>query len=280
MLASLYLSFTEYSLLSPPEWIGGKNYVDMVSDTRLQKSLVRHLHLRARLGAAPTRCRAGPGTRLDTWHAGALDLPVGLLPPIAWRGSIAIAILWRQIFGSDGLVNQFLALFGIDGPGWISDPGTALGSLVLLNVWTFGAPMVIFLAGPAPDPSRCTTRRPPIDGASPLAKLPIHHVAAAVPDHLLQPGAAGDRRRSRPSPRRSCVCGGSGGPADSTLFYTLYLYQQGFGQLEHGLRLGDGVAPARHRRCADRGQLPRVPVLGVPRGLIRARAANWSSTSC
>ena len=51
------------------------------------------------------------------------------------------------MFGIDGLVNQFLALFGIEGQGWVSDPDTALGTLVILHVWTFGAPMIIFLAG-------------------------------------------------------------------------------------------------------------------------------------
>src|SRR5699024_7458999 len=51
------------------------------------------------------------------------------------------------IFGSDGLINQVLAIFGINGPTWIADPDFALGTLIVLNVWTFGSPMVIFLAG-------------------------------------------------------------------------------------------------------------------------------------
>ena len=73
--------------------------------------------------------------------------------PSLLGASVAIAILWRQIFGADGLVNAVLGSFGIEGQGWISDPDTALGTLIMLHVWTFGAPMVIFLAGPAADPA-------------------------------------------------------------------------------------------------------------------------------
>src|SRR5699024_1216386 len=62
--------------------------------------------------------------------------------------SVAISILWRQMFGANGLVNQLLGMLGLEGmPGWVSNPETALGTIVLLNVWTFGSPMIIFLAG-------------------------------------------------------------------------------------------------------------------------------------
>ena len=62
--------------------------------------------------------------------------------------SVAIAVLWRQIFGTEGLVNQVLQAVGINSTiGWVSDPSYALWTIVLLHVWTFGSPMVIFLAG-------------------------------------------------------------------------------------------------------------------------------------
>ena len=63
------------------------------------------------------------------------------------RTSVAIAVLWRQLFASDGLVNSFLAQFGIEGPSWISHPNYALWTLIVLAVWQFGSPMIIFLAG-------------------------------------------------------------------------------------------------------------------------------------
>ncbi len=50
--------------------------------------------------------------------------------PSLLGASVAIAILWRQIFGVDGLVNAVLGWFGIEGQGWISNPDTALGTLM------------------------------------------------------------------------------------------------------------------------------------------------------
>src|SRR5690625_6503056 len=66
--------------------------------------------------------------------------------PSLLGASVAIAILWRQMFGANGLVNQLLGALGFTGmPGWVSNPDTALGTLILLHVWTCGAPMIIVL---------------------------------------------------------------------------------------------------------------------------------------
>src|SRR5262249_39059536 len=61
--------------------------------------------------------------------------------------SIAVSVLWRNMFGLEGYINQILSLIGIQGPAWISNPSTALGTLILLNTWQFGSTMIIFLAG-------------------------------------------------------------------------------------------------------------------------------------
>ena len=67
--------------------------------------------------------------------------------PSLLGASVAIAILWRQIFARDGLVNDFLSIFGIVGPSWISSPQYSLWTIIILAVWQFGSPMIIFLAG-------------------------------------------------------------------------------------------------------------------------------------
>src|SRR5690606_5669592 len=68
--------------------------------------------------------------------------------PSLLGSSVAIAVLWRQLFASDGLVNMVLwQLFGYEGPSWISNPNYSLYTLVILSVWQFGSPMIIFLAG-------------------------------------------------------------------------------------------------------------------------------------
>src|SRR5205823_1358138 len=70
--------------------------------------------------------------------------------PSLLGGSVAVSIMWREIFGADGLINKALALLGIvgpSGPSWISTPQYALYTLIALHVWQFGSPMLIFLAG-------------------------------------------------------------------------------------------------------------------------------------
>ena len=232
MFASLFLSFTEYSLLSPPEWIGAENYADMLSDTRLQKSLLvtfTYVFVSVPLQLAAALVLA---LVLDRGIRGLAIYRSAFYLPSLLGGSIAIAILWRQMFGSDGLVNQFLALFGIDGPGWISDPGTALGSLVLLNVWTFGAPMVIFLAGLRQIPEMYYEAAA-IDGAGrwrSFLSITLPLLSPIIFFNLVLQVIGSFQTFTQ----AFVVSGGTGGPADSTLFYTLYLYQQGFGQLNMG----------------------------------------------
>ncbi|MBP2412348.1 multiple sugar transport system permease protein [Arthrobacter stackebrandtii] len=232
MLASLYLSFTDYNLLQSPNWIGLDNFARMLKDTRLHNSL----------GVTFTYVLVGVPIQLAVALLIALVLDKGIrgLPfyrsvfylPSLLGGSVAIAILWKQIFGTTGLVNQLLALIGIQGPGWISDPSTALGSIILLHVWTFGAPMIIFLAGLRQIPAMYYEAAD-VDGASTWQKF----IKITIP--LLSPiiffnlvlqiiGAFQSFTQA------FIVSGGSGGPSDSTMFFTLYLYQKGFGQFDMG----------------------------------------------
>jgi multiple sugar transport system permease protein len=232
MAASLYLSFTDYNLLQAPEWIGFENFERMMDDTRLLNSLrvtflfvfiSVPLQLIAALVLALVLDR---GLRGMGFYRSVYYLPSLL------GGSVAIAVLWRQIFGTEGLVNQVLAFFGVQGQGWISDPSTALGTLMILNIWTFGAPMIIFLAGLRQIPAMYYEAAS-VDGASKLRQL----VTITLP--LLSPiiffnlvlqiiGAFQSFTQA------FVVSGGTGGPADSTMFYTLYLYQKGFGNFDMG----------------------------------------------
>jgi multiple sugar transport system permease protein len=153
--------------------------------------------------------------------------------PSLLGSSVAVAILLRQIFGTTGLVNQLLQFLGVESPpGWISNPDTALGAIILLHVWTFGSPMIIFLAGLRQIP-RMYYEAAEVDGASRWTRF----VSITLP--LLSPiiffnlvlqliGAFQSFTQA------FIVSGGSGGPSDSTMFYTLYLYQKGFGQLDMG----------------------------------------------
>jgi multiple sugar transport system permease protein len=232
MAASLYLSFTDYNLLQAPEWIGLENFTRMMEDTRLMKSLrVTFLFVFISvplqlIAALVLALVLDKGLRGMGFYRSVYYLPSLL------GGSVAIAVLWRQIFGTEGLVNQVLAFFGVQGQGWISDPSTALGTLMILNVWTFGAPMIIFLAGLRQIPAMYYEAAS-VDGASKLRQLATITLPLLTPiiffNLVLQIIGA-----FQSFTQAFVVSGGTGGPADSTMFYTLYLYQKGFGNFDMG----------------------------------------------
>lgn len=232
MIASLYLSFTDYNLLQSPNWIGLDNFIRMFHDTRLMNSL----------GVTFTYVLVGVPLQLALalLIAFVLDRGIRGLPlyrsifylPSLLGGSVAIAILWKQMFGTTGLVNQVLAMVGIHGPGWISDPKTALGSIILLHVWTFGAPMIIFLAGLRQIPVMYYEAAD-VDGVSrwqKFWKITIPLLSPIIFFNLVLQIIGAFQSFTQ----AFIVSGGNGGPSDSTMFFTLYLYQKGFGQFDMG----------------------------------------------
>ena len=246
MMMSLYLAFTDYNLLQPPEWTGLDNFTRMFGDARLHNSL----------RVTFTYVLVGVPLQLAVALLIALVLDKGLrgLPfyrsvfylPSLLGGSVAIAILWKQIFGTTGLVNQVLAMFGIEGPAGSPIRARALGSMILLHVWTFGAPMVIFLAGLRQIPNMYYEAAS-VDGASTLQKfwritLPL--LSPIIFFNLVLQIIGSFQSFTQ----AFIVSGGNGGPADSTMFYTLYLYQKGFGQFDMGYASAMAWFARHHRR--------------------------------
>jgi multiple sugar transport system permease protein len=232
LLASLYFSFTDYNLIGEHSWVGLENYARMLDDARLHNSLkVTFVYV---FVSVPLQLMLALALAM-VLDRGVRGLPlyrsVYYLPSLL-GGSVAIAILWRQVFGANGLINQVLGFFGIQGEGWVSHPDYALGTLIVLNVWTFGAPMVIFLAGLRQIP-RMYYEAASVDGAGPVRKFWHITVPLLTPiiffNLVLQIINA-----FQTFTQAFIVSGGTGGPSDSTMFYTLYLYQRGFGSFEMG----------------------------------------------
>src|SRR5690606_29474085 len=152
--------------------------------------------------------------------------------PSLLGASVAIAILWRQLFAGDGLVNRVLLLFGIEGPSWISNPNYSLWTLIALSVWQFGSPMIIFLAGMRQIPQDMYEAAS-MDGASRWRQFWKITVPLLTPviffNFIIQ--TIESFKAFTPA---FIISGGTGGPIDSTLFYTLYLYQEAFGFLRMG----------------------------------------------
>ncbi|MBO0744054.1 MAG: sugar ABC transporter permease [Candidatus Dormibacteraeota bacterium] len=233
MVASLWLSFTQYDLLSPPRWIGIQNYVDLLSDDRYIQSvkvtliyvgLAVPFKLAFALLLAMLLNRGLRG--LSLYRA------VYYIPSLLGT-SVAIAILWQRLFSGEGTLNQVLRFLGWHNPpSWVFDPRFSLFTLVLLAIWEFGSPMIIFLAGLRQIP-RELYEAALVDGARAVPQFFRITLPLLTPlvlfNLVLQ--MIGAFQAFTPA---YIVSGGSGGPVNSTLFYTLYLYLQAFGDLHMG----------------------------------------------
>jgi len=146
---AIYISFTRYNIISPPEWIGFQNYYNMLfNDARFWQSFWNTMiyvgvsvpaRLVLALAVAMVMMRAG---KMSSFYRMVYYLPTVM------GGSIAVMLMWRRIMSSDGALNSFLQSLGIDATiSWVFDPRTAMGTLILLALWQIGASMLIFLAG-------------------------------------------------------------------------------------------------------------------------------------
>lgn len=233
LLASLYLSFTDYRILSTADWIGIQNYVEMfTTDPRFWSAVrvtFRYVFVSVPLVLAFALLLAmvlNKGVKFLSVYRAIYYLPSLL------GTSVAVAVLWRRVFGAEGLVNTVLAWFGYEGGSWIGDPDKAIYTLITLNVWTFGSAMVIFLAGLRQIPEHLYEAAS-VDGASAMRKF-FHITLPMLTPIIFFNGVLNLIAAFQAFTQAYIVSGGEGGPADSTLFYTLYLYQRGFTQFDMG----------------------------------------------
>jgi len=222
MAVSLYLSFTDYNLFDPPRWIGLRNYTQMFTeDPRYWRSVMTtltyvvvavplQLALALVVALALKSMKRGKGFYRSAFYA-----------PSLLGASMSIALVWRAVFNDGGTVDNLLGT-----GGWVNKPGWALLSVALLTVWQFGAPMVIFLAGLQQIPAELYEAAA-VDGAGKWRQF----VSVTVP--MLSPVLFFNLvlqtiQAFQVFTPAFAVSAGKGGPADSTLVYTMYLYDRGF----------------------------------------------------
>jgi multiple sugar transport system permease protein len=232
IITSFYYSLTDYHFFGTTEWVGLDNYVTLFTDPRLAKSLT------------VTFIYVGVSTPLKL----ALALAVALLLqqriravgfyraayylPSLLGASVAAAILWRQLFGAQGVLDQILMFFGAESKSYVSSPDTAMWTMIALAVWQFGAPMVIFLAALQQVPTELYEAAD-LDGASYLRKLFSVTIPLITP-FILFNGIMQVVTSFQSFTPAYILSGGTGGPADSTLVYALYLYEEAFTRLRMG----------------------------------------------
>lgn len=235
MIASLYLSFTDYDLFAAPRFTGLDNYVRLFSDPNfLQAVKVTGLYV---LVGTPLKLIAALAVAmlLNQPRRGQGFYRSAFYLPSLIGGSVSIAIVWKAMFIDNGVVAQIGSFFG--GPpasegGWVGDPSRTLPMLILLTVWQFGAPMVIFLAGLKQVPAELHEAAS-VDGAGAVRRFFSVTLPMLSPvlffNLLLETIHAFQIFNSA-----YIISNGTGGPAGSTLFYTLYLYLRGFRDFQMG----------------------------------------------
>jgi multiple sugar transport system permease protein len=232
MIYSFYISFTHYDVLSPPVWLGLANYHDLfLADPMFWTALgntVYYTIFSVPLGLLGSLLLA---LLLNRQVRGiALFRAAYYIPTVI--STVPVAILWTWLLDPNaGLINQALSLVGIHGPTWLASPEWSKPSLVLMSLWGIGgATMVIYLAGLQGIPQHLYEAAE-IDGASTWTRFRQITVPMLSPTTFfnLIMGIIGSFQVFTQAWVMT-----QGGPLDSTTFYSLYLYKEGFQYLYMG----------------------------------------------
>nr|WP_316639481.1 sugar ABC transporter permease [uncultured Roseateles sp.] len=222
---SFCLSFTQYDVINPPEFIGMENYKELFgADPLFRKSL--GVTMLFALLAVPMRV----GFALFIAHVlnfkmrGINFFRSAFYLPSILGGSIAVAVLWRFIFSQKGLVNLVLAKVGIDPISWLADEHFSMWTIVLLFTWQFGSAMVIFLAAlqnvPIP-----LYEAAEIDGASKrqqFFRITVPLITPVIFFNIIMQMVHAFQEFNGPYMITE------GGPLQSTYVLALYIYDQSF----------------------------------------------------
>jgi len=231
IVLSFALSFTDYHILRGWNYIGLDNFHRMFFEDRRYWNAVRAT-VKYVVFAVPLRLvfALAVAMLLNTKRRGVSIYRAAYYAPSVVGGSIAVAVMWREIFARDGLVNFILGKLGQPSVWWLGHPDYAIWTLILLAAWQFGSPMLIFLAGLKQVPEQLYESAS-IDGANGIqkfVKITLPLLTPVIFFNLVMQLIAGFMTFTQ----AFIVTGGR--PLDTTLFYALYIYRRGFETYEMG----------------------------------------------
>ena len=224
--ASLYFSLTNYNILQPPAFIGLENYRAMVFDKLFWTSLYNTVYYLVLSLALATVVAIGLALLLNMNVRGmAVYRTIFYLPSVT--PAVALSVVWIWIFNAQyGLLNAGLRTIGLPTIGWLSDPAWTKNALVLMTLWGVGGTVVIYLAGLQDIPQELYDAAK-IDGAGSWSTL-RHITLPLLSPVILFNIVTGMIAAFQFFTPAFLLSGGKGGPVDSTLMYSLYLYLNAF----------------------------------------------------
>lgn len=232
MLFSLFLSFCKWDIvtgLSTIQFIGLENFQKIFDDSKFYKALevtfkfclisIPFYQIVSLLVAMLLNMRI---KFMRTFRL------IFFLPSII--PTIASSMIWAQILGKDGLINQGLALIGIQGPAWLNTPSTALYGLILMGVWGIGNTIIIYLSG-LQGVGEELYEASSIDGANSFQrffKITLPMISPTIFFNVVMAVISSFQYFTQ------AFVMTEGGPLNSTLFYNLYLYTKAYKELKMG----------------------------------------------
>jgi multiple sugar transport system permease protein len=230
MIASVFLSLTEYKMITPPVWIGLGNYERMLTDPLVARAL--QVTTMYTFFSVPMGLVAAMGVAVllnQKILASGIFRTIFYLPSVI--SGVAVALVFAWIFNYRfGILNFFLSLVGIDGPNWLGDPSYALWAFIVMSLWGIGGNVVIYLAGLQGVPVSLHEAAT-IDGANAWTrfwKITLPLITPVILFTLVM-GVIGTFQTFT----QAYIMTG-GGPANATLFFLLYLYKNAFNWFEMG----------------------------------------------
>ena len=228
---SFALSFTDYSAVGEPQWVGLQNYEDIILyDSKFHKSY--GVSIGFVLTTVPVRLAIALFVAhiLNFKLRGINFFRTAFYLPSVLGGSIAVAVLWRFVFAEQGLVNILLTKLGFSAIPWFADENYAIWTIILLNAWQFGSAMVIFLAALQNVP-QSLYEAASIDGASKMQmflKVTIPLITPVIFFHFIMQMVNASQEFNAPY----VITGG--GPLHSTYLLSLYIYEESFKNMAMG----------------------------------------------
>jgi multiple sugar transport system permease protein len=228
---SLWLAFTDYDILGSWNFVGLANFERMFfQDVRYGRSLTATFNYV--IASVPLRLMVALGIAmlLNRKRRGVYLYRAAYYVPSVIGGSVAVAVMWRQIWGRQGFVNALAEMLGLPTVAWLGNPDTAIWTLIILAIWQFGSPMLIFLAGLRQIPQEMYESAS-IDGANAwqsFLKITLPLLTPIIFFNLIMQTIGGFKVFTQ----AFIVTGGA--PLDTTLFYSLYLYNRAFVTFQMG----------------------------------------------
>lgn len=233
LFSSVYYSFHDFKGMTPVDFVGLGNYKRLLNDSLFWTS-VKNTFAYAAM-AVPVQVVFGIliAVLLNVNIRGrGIYRTVVFMPTLV--PAVAVSIIWQWLLNSQfGIVNYALNLLGIRGPAWFGSVHWAKPSLVLISLWTVGQTVLIYLAGLQDIPGDLYEAAT-LDGASVLQRT-VHITLPLLTPVILYNTIMAMINAFQQFTLSFVISNGTGGPADSLMFYTLYLYKNAFNYFEMGL---------------------------------------------